>query len=99
MKSVFQKDKRCWCCGATRNIHEHHIFEGTANRRMSEKYGLKIYLCAAHHNMSKEGIHFNKLLDNAAKEMAQRYFEEHYGSREYFIKEFGKSFIREDKKC
>jgi hypothetical protein len=93
MKSVFQKRKECLKCGAIANIHEHHIFEGTSNRRMSEKYGFKIFLCAGHHNMSNEGIHFDKEFDLEMKEMAQSYFEENIGSRDLFREEFGKSWL------
>lgn len=93
MKSVIQKKKQCYKCGAITNLHSHHIFEGTANRRKSEKYGLKIWLCPGHHNMSKEGIHFDREFDKETKQMAQRYFESHIGSREYFIMEFGKSWL------
>lgn len=93
MKSVFQRRKICYVCGTVKGIHEHHIFEGTANRRKSEQYGLKIYLCGPHHNLSSQGIHFDKELDTSVKQMAQKYFEKHYGSRDYFIKEFGKSIL------
>lgn len=93
MKSVFQKRKECFICKSPKNIHCHHIFEGTANRRKSEQYGFKIYLCGPHHNLSNEGIHFNKELEIKIKRMAQEYFEEHIGSRDYFIQEFGKSIL------
>lgn len=91
MRSVFQKEKICHVCGTTRNIHEHHIFFGTANRKLSEKRGLKVYLCYYHHNGSRHGVHFNKELDKQLKQMGQKYYEEHYGTRNDFIKEFGKN--------
>ena len=93
MKSVIQKQKVCLICNSPRNIHEHHIFEGTANRKMSEKFGLKVFLCGPHHNLSKEGVHFNKELDLTIKQLGQKYFERHYGSRDYFIQMFGKSYL------
>lgn len=34
-----------------------------------------------------------KGLDLKLKRMAQRYYENHYGSREDFIKEFGKNYL------
>jgi hypothetical protein len=43
--------------------------------------------------MSDEGVHFNKLLDLKLKTIAQLHFEEHYGDREAFIREFGKSYL------
>ena len=79
-------------CNTTQDIHEHHIFEGTANRRQSEKYGMKIFLCGRHHNMSNQGIHFNKELDTSVKQMAQEIFEETH-TREEFREIFGKSYL------
>ena len=93
MESVIQKEKECYVCGTTYNLHSHHIWGGTSNRKQSEKYGLKVYLCAHHHNMSNEGVHFNKSLDNHLKALAQRYFEENYGTREDFRQVFGKSIL------
>lgn len=93
MKSVLQKPKECYECGTTYNLHSHHILYGTSNRKKSEKYGFKVWLCAYHHNMSNEGVHFNKLLDLKYKTLAQLYFEKHCGSREDFIREFGKSYL------
>lgn len=93
MKSVLQNEKKCYVCRTTQNLHDHHIFFGTANRKLSEKRGLKVWLCAAHHNMSNEGVHFNKKLDTLLKMEAQEYYEEHIGSREDFRSEFGKSYL------
>ena len=75
MKSVLQKEKECMLCQTTLGLHEHHVFEGWGNRAQSEKYGMKVWLCGKHHNLSNEGIHFNKSFDLAVKQMAQRYFE------------------------
>lgn len=93
MDSVLQREKECYACGTTYNLHSHHVIYGTANRKKSEKYGFKVWLCAYHHNMSNEGVHFNKPFDLALKAKAQAYFEKHHGSREDFIREFGKSYL------
>lgn len=93
MKSVLQNEKKCYVCYARDNLHDHHVFFGTANRKLSEKRGLKAWLCPRHHNMSNEGVHFNKQLDRVLKIEAQEYYEEHYGTREDFIKEFGKNYL------
>ena len=92
MKSIIQTERECYVCGTTQDIHEHHIFEGTANRRQSEKYGMKVFLCGRHHNMSNQGIHFNKELDTSVKQMAQEIFEETH-TREEFREIFGKSYL------
>ena len=94
MKSILQKQKRCFICGTTHNLHEHHVFEGTANRKKSEKYGLKIWLCGKHHNLSNEGVHFNKALDLTIKRIAQRVFEDEH-SRFEWMQIFGRNYIDE----
>lgn len=90
-KSILQKNKRCAVCHRTDELHEHHIFEGP-NRRLSEQYGLKVWLCARHHNMSGEGVHFNTGLDLRLKRIAQRQFEKQYG-HEKFMKLFGRNYL------
>lgn len=93
MKSRIHKTKECFVCGTTYNIHEHHVFPGRSNRKLSEKYGMKVYLCGYHHNLSNEGVHNNKELDNQLKVMAQEVFEKECGSREDFRSIFGKSYL------
>ena len=91
MKSIIQVQKECYVCKTTYNLHEHHIFEGTGRRKQSEIYGMKIWLCGRHHNLSNEGVHFNKELDLKIKRMAQNKFEETYKDLD-FIKIFGRSY-------
>lgn len=91
MNSILQENKVCWVCGVNYQLHSHHIFEGFANRKQSEKYDLKVWLCARHHNMSNEGVHFNKELELKLKRLAQKKFEETH-TREEFIKAFGRSY-------
>ena len=95
MKSIIQENKECWVCGTTQDIHEHHILYGTANRRLSEKYGLKVWLCGKHHNLSNEGVHFNRELDMRLKQLAQKRFEEEYPN-ESFLKIFGRNYVAKD---
>jgi hypothetical protein len=78
-------------CHTTGLLHKHHVF-GAANRRWSEKYGLWVYLCPAHHNMSDAGVHFNKHMDTQLKQIAQREFEDTYG-HDKFVKVFGKNYL------
>ena len=76
MKSILQDKRVCWVC---RNpyVEEHHVFYGTANRALSERYGLKVYLCPAHHR-GAYGVHFNPLLDKKLKGIAEERFCEEY---------------------
>lgn len=92
MESIISKEKTCFVCGTPYNLHKHHIF-GASNRKHSENYGLWVYLCARHHNMSDAGVHFNKELDTELKELAQEKWEEIHGNRAEFRKIFGKSVL------
>ena len=58
-ESLIQTEKECWFCGAQVNLERHHIFAGTANRPISEKYGLWVYLCHEHHT-GKNGAQYDK---------------------------------------
>lgn len=91
MDSVLQERKECLLCYRTENLHSHHVFGGP-NRRWSEKYGLKIWLCPEHHNMSDAGIHFNKDFDQTVKKMAQLYFELEHG-HDAFMEIFGRNYL------
>lgn len=92
MKSIVQKEYCCLVCKTTRDLHKHHCFFGTANRKKSEKHGLTVWLCSRHHNGSDYGVHFNKQLDKNIKQLAQRKFEETH-SREEFMREFGRNWL------
>jgi hypothetical protein len=81
-------------CGTTSNLQEHHIFYGTANRKNSEKYGFKVWLCGRHHNQSNESVHFNTELNLRLKRECQAKFEEMH-SRADFIAIIGKNYIWE----
>lgn len=91
MESIIQIHKECFMCHRTGDLHSHHIFGGP-NRKWSEKYGLKIWLCPEHHNMSDNGVHFNKALDLQIKQIAQREFEDTYTHAD-FMRIFGKNYL------
>lgn len=95
MKSILQQDKECLICSTTLDLHKHHVFYGTANRKKSEQYGMTVWLCGRHHNMSTDGIHFVRELDIAVKREAQKVFEREIGTREFFIQEFGKNYLED----
>ena len=92
MKCKLQKSKECYFCGATYNLHSHHVFFGTGNRKNSEKYGLKVWLCAQHHNLGNECVHNNKTMDLEVKQMAQREFEKTH-TRAEFMHIFGRNYL------
>lgn len=97
MKSIIQSEKECFLCGRAfeygpDRLEDHHIFFGP-NRKHSEKYGLKVWLCGdSCHRNGHMSLHKNRKIDLAVKGIAQKKFEETH-SREEFRKIFGKSWL------
>ena len=91
-KSIMQNAKECYVTGSPQGLHKHHIFEGTANRRLSEKYGMWVWLRTDWHNMSDYGVHFDKALDIRLKIEGQRKFEKRY-AHDKFMEVFGKNYL------
>ena len=93
MKSIIVTDtEHCLFCG-TPYVETHHVFFGTANRQISDKYHLVVPLCNHHHTGSGDSPHKNRIIDLALKCWAQTVYENQIGSREQFRKEFGKSYL------
>lgn len=92
MKSIIQTEKECYVCHTTYNLQVHHIIYGTANRKQSEKYGLKVCLCQEHHT-GNTGVHFKRSLDLHLKKLAQEKFNAVYGANKSFLEVFGKNYI------
>lgn len=92
MKSVIQDRKECIVCGSW-NVEDHHIFFGTGKRKISEEYGLKVWLCPTHHR-GTNGVHGKNghKLDLELKQLGQKAFEWKY-TREEFRERFGKSYL------
>lgn len=76
MNSIIQTEKVCYVCRSP-YVECHHIFKGTANRKLSDKYGLTVWLCPEHHR-GNTGVHFNRRLDDELKEIAEARFKEKY---------------------
>lgn len=79
-KSIIQSEKRCFMTGRTDNLDKHHIFFGTADRKLSEKYGLWVWLCHDRHiHMSPHRTpHNDREVDLELKQVGQKAFEEEY---------------------
>ena len=93
LKSIIQKNKECYVCGTTYNLHSHHIYFGNPWRKLSEKYGMKVYLCWQHHE-GTYGVHgkHGHDLDMKLKKKGQEVFEEYYSELE-FKDIFGKNYL------
>jgi hypothetical protein len=74
--------------------HRHEVFFGTGNRQKSIKLGLFVFLTPEMHNMSDNGVHFNKAFDFELKQIGQKAAMETYGwSIDDFRREFGRNYI------
>lgn len=93
MKSILQKEKRCYLCGSYEWLEEHHIFFGNPNRRISEANGFKVFLCHWHHNEPPNGVHHNRRADLKLKQECQAKYESMGHSREEFIRLIGRNYL------
>lgn len=104
MKSIIHENKElCYLCGnpAYRTecgimdqLEKHHVFGGNPGRKLSERYGLTVYLHGIKcHREGKDSVHRNSLVAGILKAEAQRRFEMIHGSRKEFMEIFGKNYI------
>ncbi len=103
MKSVMQNKEagQCYLCrllnrdyGIKRIRQEHHVMSGTANRTLSERYGLKVYLCPEHHLYGPKAVHSNAEVAELLHKEGQKAFMWIYPSLD-FRKIFGKNYLTE----
>jgi len=79
-------------------LHRHEIMYGTANRKKSIEDGLVVFLTPERHNMSKDGVHFNKQFDNELKRVGEETWCYYYNkTTDDFIKRYGRNYIDGDK--
>lgn len=72
-------------------LDEHHVFGGP-NRKNSEKYGLKVYLCHDHHIYGPEAVHNNARIRHELQRTAQKLFEKQHNHKE-FMEIFGRNYL------
>ena len=93
--------KPCFLCGRICYTERHHIFGGTANRRLSEEDGLVVDLCPDCHNRPPNGVHFNKERMQELHRYGQQFWENvqtakgmsHEEARKAFMKRYGKNYL------
>ena len=90
-KSIMQDEKHCYLCGKLNELEKHHVFGGVANRRISEKLGLWVYLCHECHT-GQEGAQYNKWTNLRLKQDAQYAFERTH-TRSDWMKWIGKNYL------
>ena len=90
-------ERKCFLCGRNGNgdpLDRHHIFGG-ANRPISEKYGLVVYLCRHRcHTGGRGAVHNNAQTMQFLHEYGEKkWLEENNGTIEDFIKIFGRNYL------
>ena len=91
-KSIMQQgDPRCYMCGKTVELERHHVMAGTANRKLSEQFGLWVWLCHDCHT-GTDGAQYNREKGLILKRMAQRAFEARKSHAEW-MELFKKNYI------
>lgn len=92
MQSIIPHNTKgvCYLCGKHTNTDEHHIFGGTANRKLAEADGLKVYLCRTCH----ETVHSDYTTNVELKRIGEKAWLV-YNSKnvEDFIKRYGKNYF------
>ena len=99
-KSILHdKDGTCYLCMKLENdyrlhayLEEHHVIPGAAGRRISEEYGLKVYLCMPHHRGSAAAVHQNHDTMLLIQRDAQQAFER-TRTREDWMRTVGRNYL------
>ena len=84
MKSIIQTENCCFLCGRTTNLETHHIFGGVANRKISEREGLKVRLCADCHR-GTEGAQYDSEKNLYLKQVAQMAYEQTHTRQQWMM--------------
>lgn len=82
--------KQCYLCGRQTGLERHHVMAGS-NRKLSEKYGLTVWLCHNCHTGTK-GAQYDRTKGDSLKQDAQRAFEKEY-SHEEWMDIFRKNYL------
>lgn len=90
-ESIMQNDKASYLSGRTDWLEKHHIFGG-ANRRLSEKYGLWVWLTHDEHNEPPYGVHHNIQAMRELQRQGQLAFMAAYPDKD-FQAIFGRNYL------
>ena len=91
-ESLLSRTKRCYICGAI-DVEKHHIFFGTAKRRISDTEGCWMWLCPEHHRGSS-GVHSNNKLSRRIQiECELECINKNKSDKEGFMRIFGRNYV------
>ena len=80
----------CFICGRCADVHRHHLIGGTANRRISDRYGLIVNLCLECHEQAHRDA---ELADKLHRYAERKWLDENGGTIEDFIQLFGRNYL------
>ena len=90
MKSIITDKEECYLCKCTVGLETHHVWHGTANRRLAEEDGLTVPLCQTCHRR----VHDQGINDKFLMRAGERAWIEHTGqSVVEFIKRYGRNYL------
>lgn len=99
-QSILQADDRiCFLCmcmeddTSFKHTQEHHVFGGP-RRGISEREGLKIYLCERHHVYGPYAVHANEEVNRRVKAWAQRMWQREHPDGDW-MELMGKNYQKE----
>lgn len=90
-----QTDHECYFCGRKYGLEKHHVFAGVANRKISEREGLWVYLCQDFNkgcHRGTDGAQYDKEKNLLLKQDAQFAFEKTH-SRAEWMEIIGKNYL------
>lgn len=96
MQSIMQTRKICYLCGHMQYLEKHHIFHGTANRKLADQDGLWVYLCQFCHRVDRTAVHGPDGHENdlRLKREGQKAWMKHYHKDiRAFVERYGKNYI------
>lgn len=74
-------------------LHRHEVFFAS-NRQKSIELGLVVFLTPEMHNMSNQGVHFNREFDLELKKIGQQAAMDYYGwDIDEFREQFGRNYL------
>ena len=88
----------CYLCGTWTHTDPHHVFHGTANRRIADREGLIVYLCrSCHSEVHDKSTGLDLVLERDGQTVwEERYMEQGHTAeeaRKEFMRLFGKNYI------
>lgn len=83
MKSIMQKEKKCYLCGAKEGLEKIHIFDGDLDRKISEREGFWVWVAKS----------FRFKADLGMKQLCQLRYQKTHSWKEFLALTGGKTWV------